>query len=142
MRPLLGSGGIGVFSVLVLLNPAAGAGRSAWIWQRCAPLASRLFPDLQVQRTTGPGQAGPHIRAAAAAGVRHVLLVGGDGTVHEALAAAVETGAALAVLPAGTGNDFARAAGMLLPPTRLLLALAEGHERRVDLGTVHGQYFG
>ena len=140
--PFRALGGEGVFSVLVLLNPAAGAGRSARTWQRYAPLASRLFPDLQVQRTAGPGQAGQHIHAAAAAGVRHILLVGGDGTVHEALAAAVETGAALAVLPTGTGNDFARATRLLLPPSRLLLALAEGHERRVDLGTVHGQYFG
>ena len=41
-----------------------------------------------------------------------VLLFGGDGTVHRHLPALLEAHAPLLVVPAGSGNDFARALGL------------------------------
>lgn len=52
--------------------------------------------------------------AAAASGADRVVVAGGDGSIGVVFAACAAAGTALAVLPAGTANDFARAIGV--PP--------------------------
>src|ERR1700758_4276174 len=42
-----------------------------------------------------------------------ILVFGGDGTVHRHLGALVKLGLPVLVVPAGSGNDFARALGLL-----------------------------
>src|SRR5579863_963465 len=42
-----------------------------------------------------------------------VLVFGGDGTVHRNLGSLVRLGLPALVVPAGSGNDFARALGLL-----------------------------
>lgn len=68
------------------------------------------------------------------AGTR-VALVGGDGTLQNALAALVEARLELGVVPLGSGNDLARALGVarLAWPEALDLAL-RGRASGVDLG--------
>lgn len=46
------------------------------------------------------------------AGPERVVAVGGDGLIHHALPALVESNTALGIVPSGTGNDFARALGL------------------------------
>src|SRR6202165_1171258 len=41
-----------------------------------------------------------------------ILLFGGDGTIHRHLAQLVQLGLTTLVVPAGSGNDFARALGL------------------------------
>lgn len=70
-----------------------------------------------------------------------IVAAGGDGTVSEvaeALVDAVEASAALAVLPLGTANDFAAAAGIPLDdiPTALKLAVDPHAVRDIDVLTV------
>ena len=52
------------------------------------------------------------VRKAIAAGATRIVIAGGDGTVHEAANAIAGTQAELAVIPAGTGNDYARSLGV------------------------------
>jgi diacylglycerol kinase (ATP) len=69
-----------------------------------------------------------------------VLLFGGDGTIHRHLGPLVKLGLPVLVVPAGSGNDFARALG--LRRVRDSLAAWEkfcngaGHVRSIDLGVV------
>ena len=51
-------------------------------------------------------------RAAIAAGADRLIVVGGDGTVHQGVQVAAGTGVAFGVVPAGSGNDFASAVGI------------------------------
>ena len=77
--------------------------------------------EYQAYETKGPGDATVQTRAALRSGVESVVVVGGDGTLSEAAEGffefnddldvhpvAINPGATLALLPAGTGNDFAR----------------------------------
>jgi YegS/Rv2252/BmrU family lipid kinase len=78
--------------------------------------------------------------AAAAAG-ETVLAVGGDGfvgTVAGALRGAV---GALALIPAGRGNDFARVLGVPSDARAATRLAVQGEERLVDVGTVDGRPF-
>jgi YegS/Rv2252/BmrU family lipid kinase len=52
------------------------------------------------------------IMKAADQGIEALLLVGGDGTVHQALRAIAETNIPFGFLPCGRGNDFARNIGL------------------------------
>jgi diacylglycerol kinase (ATP) len=74
--------------------------------------------------------------AAAAAGDALLVVVGGDGTLNEVVNGVVGTGAEIAVLPAGTGQDFARTHGI---PSRFddaVRVALEASARTIDLGRV------
>src|SRR4051812_31907928 len=73
-------------------------------------------------------------------GVDTVVVVGGDGMVHLGVNLCAGTTSRLAVVAAGTGNDFARNLGLPVRDARAAVALlTEGRTREVDLGRVtHG----
>ena len=98
--------------------------------------------ELAVRLTWEAGDAQRLVHEALAAGYTQLIAGGGDGTLRdiaEAMALA-DTAASLVLLPLGTANDFARAAGVSLEP-REALALLDVPAREIDLGEVGGQYF-
>ncbi|KPW18478.1 Lipid kinase [Pseudomonas syringae pv. aceris] len=98
--------------------------------------------ELDVRLTWEAGDAQRLVSEALAAGHRHIVAGGGDGTLRdiaEALALA-ETSASLTILPLGTANDFARAAGVPLEVSKAL-QLMDVAPRAVDLGEVGGKLF-
>ncbi len=125
---------------MVLINPAAGGGRAGRRWEMIRSLASRQF-SFDEHRTREPGEATRVAAQAARDGVERMLVVGGDGTLHEVVNGLAGTAVRVAPMPFGTGNDFARGVGMKIGPSDLLEGLARDGERFVDLGQVHGRYY-
>jgi YegS/Rv2252/BmrU family lipid kinase len=81
-----------------------------------------------------PGQLA---EAAAGAGPDALLVVvGGDGTMNEVVNGAAGTGAEIAVLPAGTGQDFSRTHGIPSRFDEAVRVALEGGTRTIDLGRV------
>ena len=98
--------------------------------------------ELTVRLTWEAGDAQRLVREALEAGYSQIIAGGGDGTLRdicEALALA-DTEAGLVLLPLGTANDFARAAGVPLEPDQAM-ALLDVPARAIDLGEVGGQMF-
>lgn len=98
--------------------------------------------QLDVRVTWEAGDAQRMVREALQAGYPTLIAGGGDGTlrdVAEAMAHA-KTNASLVLLPLGTANDFAHAAGIGLDP-RIALALLDTPAQLIDLGEVDGQVF-
>lgn len=62
-----------------------------------------------------------------------VAVMGGDGMAHLGLNACAHTNATLAVIPAGTGNDFARGAGIPGSIDEAVEAMVQGKTRVMDL---------
>lgn len=125
---------------LIVLNPAARGGRNRHLRPALDAALRDAGLDAEVVETAGPGDAERLARAASPE--RVVTVAGGDGTVHEVVNGLAEGGAALAVLPLGTGNDFVRALGV---PARLadaLAALASARPVPVDLGEVRWEEAG
>jgi diacylglycerol kinase family enzyme len=101
--------------------------------------------DVTVAETTRRGHATRLAQAAAADGADVVAVLGGDGTLNEAANGLAGTATALAALPGGSTNVFARTLGLPDDPIEatgvLLDALAADSIRRVGLGSVNGRYF-
>ncbi len=70
-----------------------------------------------------------------------LIVVGGDGTVSTVGAALLGSRVTMGVVPAGSGNGFARHFGIPLSPPRAVQALAEAEVRQIDVGVVHERPF-
>lgn len=129
--------------ITVILNPAAGRGR---VGRMAAQLEAALRQaagerPLVFLHTRAPGNAVELARQAPAGG--RVVAVGGDGTVHEVIRGIAHGGKSLGVVPIGSGNDFARMAGLRGLGLAESLRVALGDKTRpFDLGEVNGEAFG
>jgi YegS/Rv2252/BmrU family lipid kinase len=128
----------------VILNPAAGRGAAG----RAEAVVARAFRAqgwaVDVVRTTAPGHGQELASAAARQGAKHVVAVGGDGTVHEVANGllSVASDAALGVIPIGSGNDFAKLVGVYKhDPVRAVARLVTARPTRFDAGRVLGEWF-
>jgi YegS/Rv2252/BmrU family lipid kinase len=123
----------------IFLNPAAAGGRAASLLPRVEEHVTALGLGHRVIETRDIGHAASEAAAAAEAG-ETVVALGGDGLVGT-LAGAVRGRGALGVLPGGRGNDFARGLSIPTDVEAASRLLADGEERRLDLGEVNGRPF-
>lgn len=70
-----------------------------------------------------------------------IMVGGGDGTVSAAAGRLMDTQTALAILPAGTMNLFARSLAIPLSLDEAVAAFANGRVRAVDLASANGRVF-
>jgi diacylglycerol kinase (ATP) len=121
---------------LILVNPTAGGGRGAAVWHRVRPILAGEFPNADIHLTTGPGDAEQRAAGWCAQDPGGILVVvGGDGSIHEAMNGMLGSRAAsLAIIPAGTGNDMARNLRIPLDPLIAAAALTSRCVRLVDVG--------
>ena len=95
--------------------------------------------EVDVHLTTGPHDA--TVQAVQAAGhCDLVVAVGGDGTVHEVAIGLAGTDCPMAVLPCGSGNDFATGIGCATVEAGLA-AIASGHDVALDVCARDGEKF-
>jgi diacylglycerol kinase family enzyme len=101
--------------------------------------------DLEVVETSRRDHASRLARAAALDGVEVVAVLGGDGTLNEAADGLAGTQTALAPLPGGSTNVYARTLGIPHEPidatAQLLGSLERRSFRRIGLGKVAGRRF-
>jgi diacylglycerol kinase (ATP) len=129
-------------AIAVLVNPTAGRGRGARTADAVVPHLQRA--GLRVLRLQGADveESAALAHAAVADGVDGLVVVGGDGMVHLAAQALNGTGVPLGVIPAGTGNDTARALGVSAKdPLRAADVIIGGRQRSIDLADVGGRVF-
>ncbi len=70
-----------------------------------------------------------------------IAMAGGDGTIHHMLPALIEADKPIAILPLGTGNDFARSIGIPEDLPEAIKIIAEGNTLDVDIGFVDDKPF-
>jgi diacylglycerol kinase (ATP) len=97
--------------LVVVANPAAGHGRAGRLIGKVSTTLHRLRVPHEIRVSESGSDLEELARAAADGGARIVAALGGDGTVSLAANGILGSGAALAALPAGTGDDFAKAIG-------------------------------
>jgi len=124
---------------MLLLNPVARRGPAEF-----ASLRSKLALRLNLVGAAMPASAADlarEVEGALGQGVRRFVVAGGDGTLSRVAAHLQGTGAALGVLPWGTGNTFAHGVGLPGRLPELLDVLCRGCVHRYDVGIAesHGE---
>ncbi|MFN8488203.1 MAG: diacylglycerol kinase family protein [Caldilineaceae bacterium] len=126
--------------VKIILNPYSGRGAGARTKPRiCAALTDAKI-NFDLAETNGVGHGIELARQAALEGYTTVVAVGGDGTVSEVMNGLAQatppnkTAGKLAMIPLGSGNDFAAMVGCKRELAHAVQAIASGKSRRIDLG--------
>ncbi len=136
-------------TVTVIHNPIAGNGRARRKFEATMQALRRLGARITLLETNAPGHARDLARECAARPPEEqpdiLAVAGGDGTLNEAANGLAGSNTALATLPGGSTNVFARilgfpddsvdAAGVLLD------AIDARSIQRIGLGAVEGRYF-
>ncbi len=126
--------------IRAIVNPAASGGRGR-------RAASRLFSALNAQGiaveprfTEAPGHGSHLARAAIADRIDRLIVVGGDGSIHEVAQGLVGVEAGpippLLLYPVGTGNDFFRMIDRSSGIQGVVATLLTGRVERFDVGRV------
>lgn len=104
--------------------------------------------QVVVHQSVSVGDLENQVRRAVRDGTTQLIIAGGDGSIHEAVNGIMAAGgeAALGVVPVGTGNDFAKAAGIPLDWEAATTLLArritdDARPRRIDLGRMNDRWF-
>jgi YegS/Rv2252/BmrU family lipid kinase len=127
--------------IALILNVRAGPGHGPEQRQRLEKLFREAGLEPAVFEVRDGEQARAATRRALDAGARIVVAAGGDGTVSAVAAGLRGKDAALAVLPVGTLNHFARDLGIPQDPAEAIAAIACGVRVGVDVGQVNERVF-
>lgn len=129
---------------VVVVNPRAGAGRASRLWPDYESRLRAILGPFTAVVTAARGDATARVRAAVQAGARRIVVIGGDGTLNEAVNGLFDAGGVpidpevgFGFVPCGTGADFARTVGLVAggdAAAAAFAALRDGRERRIDVG--------
>ncbi len=126
----------------LLCNPTSGGGRGGKIKEQViSHLQSQEIDFLDLSGVNADA-AKMNLKALDLERISNLIVIGGDGLVHLAVQKLARSTVPLLIIPAGTGNDFARSLGLNInQPLENLSLLNEMKSTGVDLGLVAGEYF-
>lgn len=127
--------------MLIITNPTSRKGRAGKLTKLIVSALDEHDIAYTLKNTSRAGEATEIAKAAADAGEDMVLCVGGDGTVSEVAGGLINSDTALGIIPAGTGDDFARYLGIPSNTIEALNCALWGDERRVDAALANGRVF-
>lgn len=126
----------------IIHNPRSCSGKSAKLWPDIARQLDAAGIAYTLHTTSYAGHAITLTQDAIRAGARHLVAVGGDGTVNEVLngifgqSEVPTTEIVMTQIPIGTGNDWRRTVGIPKETAACIAMLKNPGERIQDVGVV------
>lgn len=126
----------------MIVNPASGRPDDGAGWRAIESAFRDAGVAFDVIHTEQPGHGAELACEALRQGHRHLAVAGGDGSVNEVVHGVMDAGLAdtrevtLAVIPTGTGNDWARTLGITRRPADIARVVAAGRSVLHDVGTI------
>ena len=120
----------------IIVNPSGGGGRASRRIAGIRTLLDETWPLADWRESRSAQHLTELCHEAAAGHFARVVVAGGDGTIHHAVRGLANTSTALGIIPSGTGNDFAAAAGIPIDPVAAARVLTACSATSVDLGAV------
>lgn len=124
----------------MIINPVAGASKQHHALRCFIRNMRQLGVHAEMCRTTGPGDAS-RLAADSIGRADTVVVVGGDGTVCEAVHGLIGSNLPLAIWPTGTENLVAKSLSFRADAGRLTACLLRGRLMDVDVGVANGRSF-
>jgi len=126
----------------ILLNPVSGPTRTRgveWEWLRTDAEQAGWRADILTSEA--PGDIERLARQAVESGIRRLVVVGGDGSINEAVQALVGTEVELGLVPAGTSNILANELGVPDDFHQAARLAFTGRALAIDVGRANDRYF-
>jgi YegS/Rv2252/BmrU family lipid kinase len=127
---------------LVIVNPASGRPDGGAGWRAIERALRGAGVAFDAVHTEYPGHGETLALDALQQGQRRIAAVGGDGSVNEVVHGIMRGGLAdtrevtLAVVPTGTGNDWARSLGISRDVTQIAGVISRGRTMLHDVGAI------
>ncbi len=125
----------------IIINPASKSGKGLAIWKTLEPVLLEKNVSYRTYISTHTGHVSELTSeitstASDAEYPLNLILLGGDGTVNDALQGIKDFSKVnIGYIPTGSSNDLARALKLRRDPVELLLQILDGtHSRMIDLG--------
>jgi diacylglycerol kinase (ATP) len=127
----------------VIYNPAAGRGRARRNVREVEEYLRSRGARVDCEPSTGPGDLVRIAAESSRAGYDRVVVCGGDGTVNLAIREFDLAKGTLAIIPTGSGDDFAKVVGIPRNIRRACDVIVDGEIREVDVALANGlRYLG
>jgi diacylglycerol kinase (ATP) len=128
----------------VVINPISGKGKGSVLGAEVAGYLRTRNIDYTLVASASAALLSQNLETLIeTTDVDGIIAVGGDGLLHLVLQIAAKASLPFAVVPAGTGNDFARALGIHeRSVSEILDHVLSTNPSAVDLGLVDSEYFG
>ncbi|HET7588693.1 MAG TPA: diacylglycerol kinase family protein [Solirubrobacterales bacterium] len=124
----------------LLVNPSAAGGRSLKLLPRIEAALDARRAAFRVERTRSLAH-GVELALRAAEVGELPVVVSGDGLLGVVGGAMAGAETPLGLIPAGRGNDLARALGIPTEPEAAVDAILAGNSRLIDVGEANGKRF-
>ncbi|TVZ78840.1 YegS/Rv2252/BmrU family lipid kinase [Aeribacillus composti] len=124
-----------------IVNKISGNGKGLKVWKKTEKLLQEKQINYQVRFTNRPKHAAEIAKELSSEKCYAVVVVGGDGTIHDVANGLINSNIPLGVIPAGSGNDFARALDIPKDYKKALKRILMGKQRKIDIGRIGNEYF-
>ena len=118
--------------ICFIINPISGVGKQKIVEQLVNEQLSAHDFEIEIAYTKAPHHATELSKDAANRNFDIVVAVGGDGSVHEVSKGLINSTAALAILPCGSGNGLARHLGIHLNLKNALKLIQQSKSMKMD----------
>lgn len=123
----------------IILNPVAGHKKAIKNLEVAERILKERNLEYAVHQSAAERDAEAIARDLTAQGATEIIVIGGDGTLHEVLNGIVDpTQCRLGLIPSGTGNDFAEKAGIAFDTETAVKNILDGQARDTDYLEVGG----
>ncbi len=129
--------------IKLIYNPAAGRGRASRHHAEAESHLRALGAEVEVHASTSPADLTRVAADASRGGCDRVVVCGGDGTLHLAVREFDLARGTLALVPLGSGDDFAKVLGIPRDVRDACELALRGSAREVDVALANGiRYLG
>lgn len=119
-----------------IINPVAGNGSGV---KKLEEIRANLAYPHEVFVTKYSGHAGEFVRQLPMDEEGLLIVIGGDGTIHEVIEEVDEKPLTIGVISSGSGNDFSREFGAFSTADEINGWMANPRTKRIDLGVMEGE---
>lgn len=126
---------------LLVVNESAGKGKALYLANQFSKLLVNSNQEFTLIHETSHEKTIEKLKSSLSTNsYKKVIAIGGDGLVNLCLQYLARSGITLGVIPAGTGNDFARAVGVNgLSVNKIFDLYTKSDPAEIDLGLVKSQ---
>ncbi len=126
--------------IIYLINPISGTRGKSSLQELIKGRTQQEGIEFRIMPTDAAGQYGYLIPIIEKDQITDIVICGGDGTVSAVAAALTGTGVRIGVIPMGSGNGLAFAAGIPKDPARALDIIFAGKASDIDAFRINGRF--